>query len=627
MKIQSLSRPAVRRLPCFRWLSALLLGLGLSGSLRAAATHSFALGRDEFLLDGQPFQIRAGEMHPNRIPREYWTHRLRLAKAMGLNTVAAYVFWNYHEVAEGRFDFETWNRDLPGFFRAAQAEGLWVFLRPGPYCCAEYDFGALPLYLLREQDLKLRGRDPRYLKAAERYLRALAKVIRPFQVNRGGPILLLQIENEYGSYGNDREYLRWLHDLWRKLGLDLPFTTGDGPTPYMLEAGSLPGCAVGLDSGSELSHWELANKMNPGVPVFSSETYPGWLTHWGEPWARVADKDIVKEVRFLLEHRKSFNLYMFAGGSNFGFTAGANADRLDASTNGIACSFMPDITSYDYDAPVGEQGNVTSKYHALRELMATHQPAGTTLPPVPAPIPAMSVPPITLAPLTTLWQQLPRATWIPQPRPFESLGQYQGLMLYRTRLVGHHNGRLILRDLHDYALVFLDGTFVGTIDRRLNQNAIMLPATAAPNPTLEILVEAMGHINFGEFIVDRKGITERAVLNGMTLMDWEVFGFPLDEKWVSALPASGTRLNRPGGFFRGTFELDQTADTFLDLAAYRKGYVWVNGHNLGRYWNLGPQQRLYCPASWLKRGVNEIRVLDLHLTDPAPIEGKPRLEG
>lgn len=604
-------------------LALFLLGIA---SAPAAPRHQFALDTNDFLLDGKPFQMRSGEMHPDRIPREYWQQRIRMAKAMGLNTIAVYIFWNYHEPTEGKFDFKTGNRDLAEFFRLVQAEGMWLLVRPGPYCCAEWDFGGIPSYLLREPDLKVRCRDPRYLRAAERYLKQLARVIRPFQITRGGPILLLQIENEYGSYGNDRGYLEWLRKLWRNQGIDIPFSTGDGPTPYMLEAGSLPGCAVGLDSGSAESHWDLARRINPGVPVFSSETYPGWLTHWGESWATVSTAGISKEVTFLMDHHKSFSLYVVHGGTSFGFTAGANADRLRVSTNGVASSFQPDVTSYDYDAPINEQGRPTPKFYALRELIGARLPAGESLPPVPEVIPAMALPPISLERWSTLWDALPKPVTAPQPVTFEQLGQNQGLVLYRTRLIGHKGGQLILRNLHDYALVFLDGKFVGTVDRRLNQNAIHLPRSSEPVPVLEVLVEGMGHINFGEFIIDPKGITDRAVLNGMTLMNWEMFRFPLPDDWVTRLPATATKSDRPGAFFRGHFPVTTPADTYFDLSQYRKGVVWVNGHNLGRYWEIGPQTRLYCPANWLRRGDNVITILDLLATEPKPVSGHETLK-
>ncbi|NJD09013.1 MAG: beta-galactosidase [Gemmatimonadetes bacterium] len=581
-----------------------------------AAAHSFRLGTDEFLLDGRPFQIRACEIHPARVPPEYWQHRIRMAKAMGCNSIAAYLFWNFHEPAEGVFDFTSPAHDVARFIRTVQQEGLWLLLRPGPYVCAEWDFGGLPWYLLRDPELKIRSRYPRYLEAAERYQQALAAVVRPLLVTNGGPILMVQIENEYGSYGNDRAYLARLAEVWRRAGIDVPFFTADGPTPYMLEAGHLEGAAVGLDSGSEEAHWVLARSLVPGVPVFSSETYPGWLTHWGEPWARPSVDELLKEVRFLVENGKSFSFYVFHGGTNFGFTAGANSGGK---------GYEPDVTSYDYDAPLDEQGRPTAKYQALRQLIGSRLPKGESLPPVPAPVPAAAIPEFPMRAHASLWQHLPAPIAAVHPRPFEMYGQNQGLMLYRTRLVGRKSGRLVITELHDYANVFVDGVPIGTLDRRLGENGIELPATQNPAPVLEILVEGMGHINFAQAMIDRKGITDRVTLAGMTLMNWEILPLPLDDAWTQALPADPDVGTRPGIFFRGEFTLARPSDTFLDLSGYRKGVVWVNGHNLGRYWDIGPQRRLYLPAPWLRAGRNEVIVFDLHQTAPATLRGFPTM--
>lgn len=589
--------------------------LGLPASAQITGTHRFELGATEFLLDGKPFQILGGEMHPARIPAEYWRHRLRMAKAMGCNTVPAYIFWNHHETTEGHFDFETGNRNLPLFLQIAKEEGLWVLLRPGPYCCAEWDLGGIPSYLLKHADIKLRCLDSRYMAAAERYMSALAKVVKPYLASEGGPILMVQVENEYGSYGNDRGYMEALRQIWIKNGIPGPFFTADGPTPYMLEAGSLPGAAVGMDSGSEDGHWQLAAQMNPGVPAFSSESYPGWLTHWGEKWARVDTKDTVKDVSWLLEHRKSFSLYVVHGGTNFGWMAGANSGGK---------GYEPDLTSYDYDAPIGEQGEATPKFQALRELIGRFLPKGQSLPPVPDAIPTLEIPAFTPKPLASLWNLLPTAVRRPQPVPMEALDQKAGFLLYRTKLIGHKSGNLTVRDVHDYALVLLDGQYVGKLDRRLGEQTLKLPKTASATPVLDILVEGMGRMNFAEHLIDRKGITERVVLNGMTLMDWEIFPLPMEEGWVQALQP-GAADARPGRFFKATFDLKATADTFLDLKAWTKGVVWVNGHHLGRYWEIGPQTRLYCPAPWLKLGTNEVVIFDLHQTEAKSISGKREL--
>jgi hypothetical protein len=599
----------------------LLLAVGPSAQVLAPANapgarHSFAFQGETFLLDGKPFQIISGEMHPARIPAEYWRHRIRMAKAMGCNTVAAYLFWNYHEPTEGVFDFTTGNHDVARFVRIAQEEGMWVLLRPGPYVCAEWDFGGIPTYLLRDPELKVRCLYPGYMRAVERYLAALARVVRPLLVANGGPVLMIQVENEYGSYGNDRNYTARIREIWRQNGVSGPFFTGDGPTPYMLEAGSLPGAAVGLDSGSSEKHWELARSIQPGVPIFSSETYPGWLTHWGEKWARPSTPDLLKEVTFLLDAKKSFNFYVVHGGTNFGFTAGANSGGK---------GYEPDVTSYDYDAPIDEQGRATPKYQALRDLIASRLPAGVSLPLVPDPVPAVDVAEFAMSAHASLWDQLPKPVKAVQPRPFEAYGQNQGLMLYRTTLVGRKSGRLVVTDLHDYATVFLDGKFLGTIDRRLGEKSIDIPATGSRMPVLDLLVEGMGHINFAQEMIDRKGITDRVTLSGMTLMNWDVFAMPLQEGWVSALPARTSEV-RPGMFFRGVFRLDKPADTFIDMTGYRKGVVWVNGHNLGRYWDIGPQKRLYCPESWLRAGENVVMVFDLLKTDASPLRGAASLE-
>jgi beta-galactosidase len=305
------------------------------------------------------------------------------------------------------------------------------------------------------------------------------------------------------------------------------------------------------------------------------------------------------------------------GGTNFGFTAGANSGGK---------GYEPDVTSYDYDAPIDEQGRPTPKYHALRRLIGAHLEAGRSLPDIPDPVPAVSVPEFAMHAHASIWDNLPPPIASVQPLPFESYGQNQGLALYRTSLVGQKSGKLVITELHDYANVFLDGTLVGTLDRRLGEKSIDLPATGSPTPVLDILVEGMGHINYAQEMIDRKGITDRVSLSGMTLMNWDVFLLPLRDAWVTALPAGSAGTARPGVFFRGSITLERPVDTFLDMTGYRKGVVWVNGHNLGRYWDVGPQKRLYCPAPWLRAGANDVVVFDLHQTAPSPLRGEPTLD-
>lgn len=593
---------------------SLIVFLVLHALVSHAQQQVFELGTKEFLLDKKPIQIIGGEIHPARVPAEYWRHRVQMAKAMGCNTIAAYLFWNYHETAPGNFDFKTGNKNLAQFLKICKEENMWVLLRPGPYVCAEWEFGGIPPYLLRIPDIKLRCMDTRYMQAVERYFKALSPIIKPFLMTNGGNILMVQIENEYGSYGNDKTYLQTLRDLWIKNGVNVPFFTADGPTPYMLDAGTLQGAAIGLDSGSDEGAFEEATKQNPNVPSFSSETYPGWLTHWGEKWAKPDTASLLKEVKFLMDNKKSFSLYVIHGGTNFGFTAGANAFS--------PTQYQPDITSYDYDAPINEQGQATSKYLALRKLIRQYVP---NIPDIPAPIPVMEIPEITLQPFTAVWNNLPLPVKSAQPKSFEALEQDYGFVMYKTKLIGHKSGKLTLREPHDYATVFLNGKYVGHVYRDGGNWTINLPKTDVKDPILEILVEGMGRINFAEFMIDRKGITDRVTLNGMTLMNWEMYKLPFDTEYIQKLKRTALDENRSGIFFKGKFSLTQLADTYFDVAGFKKGIVWINGHNLGRYWEIGPQKRLYCPASWLKKGENEILIFDLHQQQSATVSGKMSL--
>ncbi|MBW8687680.1 beta-galactosidase [Chitinophaga sp. B61] len=585
------------------------------GNAEAQSRHTFSLAKKDFLLDGKPYQIISGELHPARIPKEYWRHRIQMAKAMGCNTIAAYVFWNYHEQEEGKFDFTSENRDIVAFVKIAQEEGMWVMLRPGPYVCAEWEFGGLPPYLLRIPDIKVRCMDPRYMEATARYIKVISEQVKPLQITNGGPIIMVQVENEYGSFGNDRDYMLKIKELWEQNGITVPFYTADGPVAALLEAGSVPGAAIGLDSGSSEGDFAAAEKQNPDVPSFSSESYPGWLTHWGEKWARPDMAGIVKEVKFLMDTKRSFNLYVIHGGTNFGFTAGANSGGK---------GYEPDLTSYDYDAPINEQGDTTAKYMALRSLIASY--SKKKLPAIPKAIPTITIPEFQLKPFTSIWENLPPAVKSVQPKTFEAYGQDYGYMVYKTMLIGHKSGKLDILELHDYATVFLNGKYIGKIDRRLGEHSIELPKSDVKDPILEIFVEGMGRINFAQAMLDRKGITDRVTLNGMTLMNWDVYGLPMKSEFVQQLQPSKTGDVKEGEFFKATFTLANTGDTYLDMSNFKKGMVWVNGHNLGRYWEIGPQKRLYCPAPWLKKGENEIIVLDQHQVEAATVKGEKKLE-
>ena len=590
----------------------------LNSSRPDGKPHQFTFGGENgeaFLLDGRPLQIRAGEIHPQRIPKEYWSHRIRMAKAMGLNTIAFYTFWNGFEQPDGSFDFTTGNRDIAGFIKLCQEEGMWTLFRPGPYACGEWDFGGIPARLLKHPDLKIRTlTDERFMEAQTRYLKSIAAVAAPFLAKNGGPILMTQLENEYGSYQRkEHNYMLWLRDFWTAEGFG-PLFTADGPAKYYMKNAVVPGVAVGLDPGENERAWEIAREMNPGVPAFSSETYPGWIRHWGEGDWTPSNKDKVTE--WYMEKGKSFNFYVVHGGTNFGFTAGANSGK-----DGV---YQPDLTSYDYAAPISEQGLATPAYHRLRQIIAPHLAENGPLPEPPAAIPTMEIPSFTPVRIAGLHDLFPPAKPVaPDAMWFEAWEQNQGLALYTTQLPAGPAAPFSFENLNDYGQVYLDGKRLATIDRRLvAPKTIDIPARDKP-ATLAVVVEGMGHINFSIAMEsDRKGLHGLLKLGDTPLTDWQVSPLPLADEVVTRPPVATNHSTLPGSHLRATFDLSgNPADTFFDMSKYEKGTLWVNGHNLGRFWKIGPQHRLYCPASWLRTGKNTVDIIDLEVTEPRPVRG------
>ncbi|HKR75363.1 MAG TPA: beta-galactosidase [Rhodanobacter sp.] len=609
-------------------LTPLALGAGwCAGSVHAAAAantlkpdgrkHRFELSRQHFLLDGKPFQIMSGEMHPIRIPAEYWRQRIQMAKAMGLNTIAIYLMWNALESEPGVFDLKSGSRDFAKFIRICQEEGMWVYLRPGPYICGEWDFGGLPPYLLRHPHIRVRDKDdPDYMSAVRRYIATVAPVVQPLLAENGGPILMVQVENEYASFGKDLGYLEAIRALWEQHGVHGPFSISDGLGQVREAKTYVPGTALGLDGDTDFA---AAQAIAGEMPVWMGEGYPGWITHWGDK--DFARGDFAATLEKLLAEGRSFNLYVVHGGSNFGFGAGANA-------NGDYSKFQPVITSYDYGAPIDEHGAPTADYHAFRKMFAAH--AAQPLPEVPATPPMAGFAPFTPQPHAALWDNLPAAKKLRQPQPNELLfGQDHGMVLYRRPL--KRGGELTVDGVRDYATVFRDGRYVDYISRV--EHPKLRAGTQARLPAghgealLEILVDSFGHVGFGQAMADRKGIVGTVQLDGQPLEGWEAVSLPLDDHWLASLRPLRGKAERPGVFFRGRFPLQGTGDCYLDMADWAKGYLWVNGHLLGRYWNLGPQQRLYCPTSWLHAGDNEVLVFDMHRTEAAPIRSAASLSG
>lgn len=599
-------------------------------------SHTLTFGDDgiTFLLDGTPFQIRSGEMHPARIPREYWRHRIQMAKAMGMNTIAVYVMWNFHETAAGEFDFESDERDVETFMQLCQDEGMWVLLRPGPYICGEWDLGGIPSRLLAHDDIQLRvgsHRDPRFMDAARQYIAELVPRVRPLMSTNGGPILLIQIENEYATYGDDIAYLEEIRRAWVDGGISGPFFTDDGVKQLRENRTALDGCAIGL-SGPKAHDIDRIREEFPGSTVMGGEVYPGFFTHWGDRKFQGDDSDISRELSDFMRYGLSFSIYVIHGGTSFGFTAGANRDHKTGD-------YQPDITSYDYFAPIDEQGRAAASFTRYRDLIQAH--LSEPLPPVPAAPPTIelagdhSLRPFLFA---SLWDNLPAPTATSDaPRPMEMHGQQAGFVLYRHADIGRTGGPLSTGDVHDYATVFVDAEYAGGITRAKMPRYLAEGLRVVPNsehvtlPTggkvLDVLVEGMGRVNYGDNLIDRKGIDGDVAVGAKPLRGWTTYALPMDAEYITTLQQRCTNPTRPGLFFKAALVLDQVGDTFLDMRDWIKGVVWVNGRNLGRYWNVGPQFRLFCPAPWLRTGYNEVVIFDMHQITPAPIDLRSTLTG
>jgi beta-galactosidase len=586
-----------------RIVVAALLALCLFASLQTTSAqpstpHVLRANGDHFELDGKPFQIISGAIHSARVPRAYWRDRLRKARAMGLNTVETYVFWNVYESSPGKFDFSGQN-DIAEFIREAQQEGLFVILRPGPYACAEWDFGGYPAWLLREPGMEVRTSNPAFIAAASRWLHRLGQELAPLQSANGGPIIAVQVENEYGSFGSDHSYMEQIHHLLLDSGFDRAMLyTADGADE--LPSGSLPELPAVINFGSGDAKTEFAKlaKLRPNGPRMCGEYWDGWFDHWGEKHHTSGGAAEARELQWMLEQGFSVNLYMFHGGTSFGWMAGANIDDG---------KYGPDVTSYDYDVPVSESGELRPKYFLFRDVIA--RVTGVAPPAPPAPIPAQALPLVQFVRSASIWQSLPQPITSPRILSMEDVGQSYGYILYRTGIAHAQAGDLRIDELHSYAQVYLDGQLAGTLDRRLGQSSLPIHVTH-DNTRLDILVENSGRVNFGpQFPRERAGITHEVTLANNPVTGWRIYPLPMQS--VSNLayksePCAGAC------FYQAAFQVDQPADTFVDTRALGKGEVFINGRPLGRFWNIGPQGTLYLPAPWLKKGGNEIVIFDLN---------------
>jgi beta-galactosidase len=595
MRLQVIPKPAI----AFLFFAALYFSSGVAPAFaeNSKTTHTFAIGTNDFLLDGNRFQIRCGEIHAARVPMEYWRQRLKMAKAMGLNTVCAYLFWNLHEPKPGEYVW-TGQADDAEFCRIAQEEGLWVILRPGPYACAEWEMGGTPWWLLKNDDIKLRTRDPRYINAVRSYLKEVGRVLGPLQITHGGPIIMAQVENEYGYFGNDAGYMDEIRKALVDAGFDVPLFECNPPD--VMKNGMLTNLFQAANFGGDpAGNFQKLRALQPSGPLICSEFYPGWFDTWGQPHHFGNTAKYLDDLEYMLAHDESFSIYMAHGGTTFGLWSGC--DR----------PFKPDTSSYDYDAPISEAGWATPKFFQTRELFAKYLLPGEKLPEPPAQNPVIAFAPVELEKAAPIFDNLPAAVKSEMPRNMEAYDQGYGCILYRTRIPAGAAATLEAAAIHDFAFVFLDGQRVGILDRRSANAKILLPARRT-EARLDILVEPMGRINFGAEMADRKGLIAPVKLGGETLKDWNIFNLPLDGRMLAGLKFTGAKpVSNAPAFWRGTFNLKTPGDTFLDLRSWGKGDLWVNGHCLGRYWNIGPTQTAYAPGCWLRAGENEIIILDL----------------
>ncbi|MEU9324919.1 beta-galactosidase [Streptomyces canus] len=559
---------------------------------------------DGFLLHGEPFRIISGAMHYFRIHPDQWTDRLRKARLMGLNTIETYLPWNLHEPEPGTLVLDGL-LDLPRWLRLAQDEGLHVLLRPGPFICAEWDDGGLPAWLLADPDIRLRSSDPRFTAAFDGYLDRLLPALRPFMAAHGGPVIAVQVENEYGAYGDDTAYLKHVQQALRDRGVEELLYTCDQANSEHLAAGTLPGTLATVTFGSRVEENLAALRAHqPQGPLMCSEFWIGWFDHWGGPHHVRPAADAAADLDRLLAAGASVNIYMFHGGTNFGFTNGANHKH----------AYEPTVTSYDYDAPLTESGDPGPKYHAFREVIARH----TATPDEPAPSPAPKLPLTDVdldhrAPLLPYVRGL-SSTSTEAPVTMNELGVHTGYVLYRTTLPGSGDGLLHFPGgVGDRAQVFVDGASVGVLERERHDETLSVRVPHA-GAVLEVLVENMGGVNYGPRIGAPKGLLGPVSFQGAELRGWECRSVPLDHLAAVPFGPSGATTDAVPAFHRGTFEVDAPADTFLALPGWTKGQAWVNGFHLGRYWNRGPQHTLYVPAPVLRPGTNELVLLELHAT-------------
>ena len=586
--------------------------------------NSFKINGNRFELNGKPFQVFSGAIHYFRCVPEYWEDRLLKLKLAGFNTVETYVCWNLHEPVKNEYDFSGM-LDIVKYIKTAQQLVVYIIVRPRPYLCGEWEFGRLPSWILKDNNVKLRCSDSSFLIHVKDFFTKLFSLLRPLQITNGGNIIAMQIENEYGSYANDKKYLRELVEIYDELGINVLTFTSDGTWCNMLSGGTIDNVLPTLNFGSRTSTAFSALKRYGDIPKMCMEFWCGWFDHWGEKHHTRKSTSIITEIEAFINQNASFNMYMFYGGTNFGFNAGANFKR----------KYQPVTTSYDYCAPLTEYGDYTETYHKIREILCNKQ--NIPMLPLPEPPELQNLGKVSLVEYAPLFENLDEIStkyFSPFPEPMEKFGQNYGLIFYKTKIVGEYAPSFLsLKDVHDRAYIYLNNKKIAIIDRCKEHSKIyqlklkkqLFLKKISEQVDLGILVEAMGRVNYGDNIYDRKGITEVSIANQLVL-GYEIYTIPLNnlEKLKFNKIHLKGEVNVPV-FFRGTFKA-QSKDCFINMTGFTKGYVFVNGFNLGRYWDIGPQKTLYLPGPILKE-INEIIVFELeHFKNPSvTIQNKPIL--
>ncbi|WP_088104315.1 glycoside hydrolase family 35 protein [Halalkalibacter urbisdiaboli] len=553
----------------------------------------------EFILNDQPFQILSGAIHYFRTVPEYWEDRLQKLKALGLNTVETYVAWNVHEPKKGQFHFSGL-ADIEAFIETAHKLGLYVIVRPSPYICAEWEMGGLPAWLLAEKEIALRCSHPTFLKYVEDYYDVLLPKLKRFLLKNGGPIIALQIENEYGAYGNDQAYLRFFQEQYAKHQLETFLFTSDGP--IFIEQGSLPDVVTTLNFGSRVEEAFVAlENYKPGSPKMVAEFWIGWFDHWEGKHTVRDPREAAKVFENILELKSSVNFYMFHGGTNFGFMNGANHYE----------KYEPTITSYDYDSLLTEHGEMTEKYREVKKVLSRFVDVPED---VEETVKTRNYGSVSLDKSVSLFDVLGEISTAHEhitPLSMEDVGQSYGYILYRTEVNRKGTLKLDTSPVHDRAFVYVNGVRVKTIYINDEEKSVTVDFPEDRN-TLEILVENMGRANYGKHLADKKGVTENLWIEGQYFFNWEMHLIELEQLPEDFSHSADERYPK---FFQGEFDAPKQHDTFVDLEGFTKGNVFINGFNLGRYWNTaGPQKRLYLPGPLLKEAGNVITVLELEET-------------